>query len=90
MQGALAYDLIAGDLAQIVVENGGVSLGAVRVLASGLAATSFTEGAGGPVPAVGKAFFYLIQSRDAHGASGYGTESVPWPREPASCDVGCP
>jgi len=90
VQGALAYDLIAGDLAQIAVENGRVSLGAVRVLASGLAATSFTEGAGSPLPAVGKGFFYLIQSRDALGESGYGTESVPWPREPASCDVGCP
>ena len=101
--GAAMYDVISGDVDQMAPQGGYLSLGAVRVLATGQTGTSYTEGAtgtsavagsgslAGPVPAPGKAFFYLVQSRDAQGmASGYGTESAPWPQLPASCDGGCP
>jgi hypothetical protein len=88
--GAMFYDLIAGDVAQIAKQDFYVSLGPVRVLARGQSATSFSEGMPGAVPATGHAFFYLVQYHDIHGASGYGTESAAWPVEPASCDEGCP
>jgi N-acetylneuraminic acid mutarotase len=88
--GALGYDVISGDLSQVTVENRRLSLGAVRVLARGTTQTSLTEGAVGEIPAPGKATFYLIQSRTDRGGGGYGTESSPWPRVPASCDGGCP
>jgi hypothetical protein len=90
MPGAIGYDLIAGDLSQVSVANGTLSLGAVRVLARGTTATSIEEGASGAIPATGSAFFYLIESRTASGGSGYGSEPAPWPRVPAACDGGCP
>jgi hypothetical protein len=88
--GAIAYDVISGDLGSMKVDQGSIRLGAVRVLASGLTQTELREGAAGVVPPVGKGIFYLIQYRSASGESGYGTESVPWPRIPDSCDGGCP
>jgi hypothetical protein len=42
------------------------------------------------VPPPGRAHFYLVEYRDAHGTSGFGTESAPWPLEPESCDGACP
>jgi len=89
--GAQIYDLIYGDLGQVTVQGGTVWLGRVRVLAAGQTGTSYSEGTTGATPPVGKAFFYLLQSRDGAGrATGYGTESAPWPRQPSSCDGGCP
>ncbi len=90
VQGAMGYDLISGDIDNLAVGDSRVSLGAVRVLARNEAATSYSEGTAGLVPVVGKAFFYLVQSTDGKGSSGYGTESTTWPREPSSCDGGCP
>ncbi len=93
--GAQAYDVIAGDLANLRVGTGEITLGAVRVPGRLLMQNTWTESAaeidGGPLlPACGQAFFYLVQYRDAHGMSGCGTESVPLPEEPASCAGGCP
>jgi len=88
--GALGYDVISGDLSQAKVENGYLSLGAVRVLARGTTETSLTEGASGVTPAPGSAIFYLLQARTDRGGGGYGTESAPWPRVSDSCDAGCP
>jgi len=34
--------------------------------------------------------FYLVQYRDPRGPTGFGTESVPLPREPSACDATCP
>jgi FG-GAP-like repeat/Thrombospondin type 3 repeat len=90
VEGATGYDVITGDLAAWHVENGVLDLGAVRVLARSTTVTSVTEMATSAEPAVGHAFFYLIQQRTAEGAAGYGTETGPWPRVPASCDSGCP
>ena len=90
VEGAQGYDVISGDLSALRAMNDMLSLGAVRVLARGTLDTSATEPATSQTPPVGHAFFYLIEQRTEHGASGYGTESAPWPRVPASCDNGCP
>src|SRR4029077_8704751 len=84
------YDLIQGDLNRVSVSNGVTWLGRVHVLASGQSGTSYAEGAGGAGPSVGMAFFYLVQYRQGQSASGWGTESSPWPAEPSSCALGCP
>ena len=88
--GAEMYDLIVGDLDKVAAQTGVLWLGPVRVLASGITETSYTEGATAEIPAAGKAFFYLAQYRDGLMSSGWGTESSPWPEEPVSCDLGCP
>lgn len=85
-----AYDVIAGDLAQVRVEDHRVVLGHVEVLARGTTETSLTEDFTARLPPPGGAFFYLIQPRTARRGIGYGTESAPWPRVPESCDEGCP
>jgi hypothetical protein len=94
--GAQGYDVISGDVGNLKVEGGHITLGVVRVLARMTTASSWMESAGefadGSAAALdrGKALFYLIQYRDTHGISGYGTEAVPLPREPASCEGECP
>jgi hypothetical protein len=62
----------------------------VRVLGD-LLAQPFWEEVGDPlIPDLGKAFFYLVQELSRGRTSGFGTESAPLPREPASCEAGCP
>jgi VCBS repeat protein/thrombospondin type 3 repeat protein len=91
---AQSYDVISGEIASLKVDGNRITLGAVRVPARLITPASFFEGAGssaaGVIPPAGRAFFYLVQYRDAHGTSGFGTEAVPLPLEPASCDGGCP
>ena len=92
--GAQAYDVISGDVANLKVDGNRVTLGTVRVPARLIMLVSFVEGEGSSAtaagPPAGRAFFYLVQYRDAHGGSSYGTESVPLPLEPLSCEGGCP
>jgi len=90
VSGAEMYDVIQGNLSQVSESNGEISLGPVHVLASGQIGASYSEGPSGAIPAVGSAFFYLVQYREGQSASGWGTESSPWPAEPSSCDIGCP
>jgi len=90
VNGAESYDVIQGDLSQTSESNGEIWLGPVHVLASGQAGASYSEGPGGTMPSAGHAFFYLVQYRQGLSASGWGTESSPWPAEPSSCDVACP
>ncbi|OLE67229.1 MAG: hypothetical protein AUG09_03640 [Acidobacteria bacterium 13_1_20CM_2_68_7] len=95
VSGAQAYDVITGDVANLKTESDQISLGAVGVPGRFLTQSSWMEGAAtltnvGPTPERGRAFFYLVGYRDAHGTSGYGTESVPLPLEPASCEGRCP
>ena len=88
---ASGYDLIVGDLANLVRSPNLLSLGPVSVLAARTTATELQEGAEAAVPPPGKVFFYLMQSRGPDGApGGYGSESAPLPREPASCGGACP
>jgi len=87
---ARIYDVIQGDLGQVTVSNEGIRLGPVHVLALGQIETSYSEDARGSTPAVGSAFFYLVQYREGQSASGWGTESSPWPADPTSCDTKCP
>ncbi len=88
--GAQGYDVIEGDLGDLEAEVVRVNLGAVHVPARLTAETSWREGTAGPMPVAGRAFFYLVQYRSGRDASGFGTESTPLPREPSSCDGGCP
>ena len=88
--GTLGYDMISGELSQTKVEDHHLSLGAVNVLARGTRENSLSEGMAGKIPAAGTALFYVIQQRTERGGAGYGTESAPWPRLPASCEGGCP
>ena len=90
VNGAEMYDVIQGDQSQVSVANGEIRLGPVHVLASGQTGASYSEGPSGAIPAVGRAFFYLVQYREGQSASGWGTESSPWPAEPTSCDIRCP
>ena len=86
--GARAYDLITGAVENLKVDGGRITLGTVKVPGRLLTGTSWAGADGSPV--AGRAFFYLVQYRDDRGTSGFGTESVPLPREPASCVEGCP
>jgi hypothetical protein len=88
--GASGYDVIYGDLSHARLEGHALTLGSVHVLARGTTQASLVEETSDTDPPVGSAVFYLIQPRTERGGSGYGTESAPWPRVPASCDGGCP
>ncbi len=94
VSGAQTYDVITGDVASLKVDGNRITLGAVRVPARLITSTSFLEGAGSlsasAIPPASRVFFYLVDYRDAHGTSGFGTEAVPLPLEPASCEGGCP
>jgi hypothetical protein len=88
---ASGYDLITGDLANVVQGADATSLGAVTVLAAGTTANDFLEPSGGPQPPAGRVYFYLIQYRFPDGTtSSYGSDSAGLPREPASCGGACP
>lgn len=82
VQDAQSYDLIRGGLENLVARDAQVSLGRVRFLLAGQNLTAWNEGQGEEQPATGRAFFYLLQYHDAHGPSGYGTESSPLPLIP--------
>jgi len=90
VNGADVYDVIQGDASQVSELNGQIWLGRVHVLAAGQPGASYSEAPGTGNPSTGHAFFYLVQYRQGLSASGWGTESSPWPAEPSSCDVGCP
>jgi len=94
VNGAQAYDVIAGDVASLKMEVNRITLGAVRVPARLITSSSFLEGEGSlsavALPPAGRAVFYLVDYRAGHGTSGFGTEAVPLPLEPVSCDGGCP
>jgi hypothetical protein len=90
VSGAQGYDIVSGNVGNLVTKDGAVSLGAVRVLGREVTGTSWTEGANGVVPSPGQAFFYVMQARENGRGSGYGTESVPLPRVPLLCEGGCP
>ena len=86
--GALSYDVIAGDLQQIKVFPSMLSLGQVTVLAAGMQRTTLDLEEGVLPPSPGLCVFYLIQSHQPVGASGYGTESAPRPSEPSMATEG--
>jgi hypothetical protein len=92
--GAQTYDVITGDVASLKVDGNRITLGAVRVPARLVTSTAFLEAAvslsASANPPTGRAFFYLVDYRVGRGTSGFGTEAVPLPLEPASCEGGCP
>ncbi|HZN02587.1 MAG TPA: thrombospondin type 3 repeat-containing protein, partial [Candidatus Polarisedimenticolia bacterium] len=88
--GATGYDVIAADRSSVGVVDRVLTLGTVRVLATGTTSLFVIETPATPLPPVGGAHLYFVQSRTATGGVGYGTESAPWPRLPTSCPGGCP
>ena len=90
VSGAETYDVIRGELSQVKAQGGVIWLGPVHVMASGQSGTSYSEDSSAALPSAGQVFFYLVQYRTGLTASGWGTESSPWPAEPTSCDIGCP
>ncbi len=79
VDGAEGYHAIRGDRRSIVERPQEIDLGAVVCLAS-------TPGGAvdAAVPPPGVVYFYVVEYVDDGLASGYGTESVPKPREPSS------
>ncbi|HEU5181952.1 MAG TPA: choice-of-anchor D domain-containing protein [Candidatus Polarisedimenticolia bacterium] len=92
VQGASGYDLIRGDLSRIARMPNLLSLGSVTVLAAGTTALDHHEAPAADVaPPVGHVYFYVMQVRATDGTrGGYGSDTAPLPREPASCTGGCP
>jgi hypothetical protein len=78
--GASYYNVIRGDLGSLWVDVEAIHLGTVRCV-TGQTTRSDTEGREDPdIPAVGEAFFYVVEYVEAGARSGYGTESAPKPR----------
>jgi len=90
LEDATGYDVIEADLRQIRVEGSVLLLGDVRVLARDTDLLSIIESTPVGLPAPGSALIYLVQPRTARGGLGYGEATAPRPREPRSCDGGCP
>jgi hypothetical protein len=95
--GAEVYDIISGDVTGLKADTNRITVGAVRVPARLIPVTSWWENAEGTtagsssaIPRTGQAYFYLVQYRDAHGVSGFGTESASLPLQPLWCEGGCP
>ena len=78
--GAIAYDVVQGDLGSHTFAAGRTLLQAARVLATDTNLTSATEPSA-LLPAPGRAFFYLVQYAVGRGKSGFGTVSAPWSME---------
>jgi hypothetical protein len=82
--GASAYDVVRGDLGAIQVAGSTLDLGAV-ICVEASSPDLDTMGDEDPgIPAPGQVWFYLVQ----YDGTGYGTESAPRPRQPASGDCG--
>jgi hypothetical protein len=79
----LYYDVLVGLIGSQSVEDGSLCLGPTDLLDSPTSWPSVTEN-GFPL-APGEAAFYLVQYHDGYGNSGYGEESVPWPRLTDPC-----
>jgi hypothetical protein len=88
--GATGYDVLRGTLSQVHLQNGVTLLGDVTLLVRSTSLTTLSEPSNAPVPPVGQGYFYLIQQRTDRGGVGWGSEPAPWPRQPSSCDGGCP
>lgn len=75
-------DVIVGFIGQQSVSDSAVCLGTTYVLDAGMTTNLLADDT---LPAPGEAAFYLVQYHDAGGASGYGEESIPWPRVTEPC-----
>ncbi|HET8948120.1 MAG TPA: FG-GAP-like repeat-containing protein [Candidatus Polarisedimenticolia bacterium] len=75
-------DVIVGFIGQQSVSDSAVCLGTTYVLDAGMTTNLLADDT---LPALGEAAFYLVQYHDAGGASGYGEESIPWPRVTEPC-----
>ena len=74
--GAVNYDVVRGDLSALRVMGSNVDLGSVTCVESDSTDTTTAGAEDSSVPALGKAFFYLIQFNDGLQDSSYGSMSV--------------
>jgi len=87
--GAIAYDLVSGDLAAIALRPNQISLGTVEVLARERL-DPWLDDPPSRSPGARRCFFYVLEGRTERGGWGYGETILPWPREPDACNGGCP
>ncbi|MGH2690232.1 MAG: hypothetical protein ACRDKW_15710, partial [Actinomycetota bacterium] len=77
--GSLSYALVRGEIENLQDRPNFIDLGAVACLAPGIT-TTHSDGLEDAIhPAVGKAFFYLVEFNNGN-PSGFGTVSAPKPR----------
>jgi hypothetical protein len=81
--GALHYNVIRGNLADVVRAASFINLGQVSCIESASLDISTTGREDSAVPAPGKAFFYLVEYNDGKSSS-YGSESAGAPEVPGS------
>jgi hypothetical protein len=74
--GAVNYDVVRGDLADLRVIGSDVNLGSVTCIESDSTDTTTAGREDSVVPPPGRAFFYLIQFNDGLQDSSYGSMSV--------------
>jgi hypothetical protein len=84
--GAILYSVVRGDVGNLRETDTSIDLGHVTCIQANAPATSTVGHEESDVPAIGKAFFYLVAYNDGWGSSGYGTTSVAKPRTVASRD----
>jgi len=87
VEGALHYDIVRGNVAELADTESAISLGAVTCIEAQSADPQTAGDEDAALPPPGEAFFYAAAWNDGWTKS-YGTESVPKPRVPASGD--CP
>ena len=76
-EGALDYDVIRGDLANITVDDEVTDLGEVLCVEQNSADTTTAGGnEDTATPAPGQVFFFLVQSYDGQVESGWGKDST--------------
>lgn len=85
---AAHYDVIRGDLAELIQDYCALDLGAVVCLRNDTPATDTSANPDTVVPGVGQAFFYLVRYEDTLGPRPYGTSTQGSFRTPSS--GGCP
>jgi hypothetical protein len=81
--GALHYNVIRGNLADVLRAPSFINLGAVTCIEAVSPDTSTAGREDAALPAPGNAFFYLVEFNDGQ-ASSYGSESAGAPQVPAS------
>ena len=74
--GAVHYDVVRGNLAELRISGSDVDLGRVNCIEQGSLDTTTVGHEDTAVPAPGQVFFYAVQFNDGIQDSSYGSESV--------------
>jgi hypothetical protein len=76
VNGAVNYDVVRGDLANVRIEGGDVNLGPVTCIEQDSPDATTAGREDNTIPPSGTVFFYAVQFHDGIQDSSYGTESV--------------